>query len=419
MKWLLENTRTLATSIILAIIVWISAVNISDPNITQEYPQPIAIEVVGLDPSMVLVGDLPESLTINLIAPRSIWDQMAADKNAVRAIVDLSGIGEGTHTLKVGLQITSRPVEVISRSISEVEVTLEKVASKKLPIELVLRGEPAVGYETRAAKFEPREITISGPASLVESVVAAEVELVIAGLRQDIQDTLVVTLRDAEGEPVRDVTLSPSVISVSQPIIQLGGYRDIAVKVNISGQQAGGYRVTNISVFPPVVTVYSQNPALVADMPGFVETEPLNLNGGAEDINTRLALVLPSGVEVIGEQTVNVQVGISAIEGSLTLKGLPVQVVGLDATESAKLSPNTIDLIITGPLPDLDALKTSDITILIDVTGLGFGTHQITPLITFVQENIKTQSINPGTIEVIISSATGTPAGTLNSTPTP
>lgn len=419
MKWLIENTRTLLIAIILAVIVWISAVNISDPNLTQQYPKPVAIELVGLDPNMVVVGDLPENLTLSLIAPRSIWNEMTADDGAVRAIVDLSGVEEGTHTIKVSLQITSRPVEVISRSDETVEVTLERVASKKLGVDLILRGEPAIGYETRGATFEPREVTISGPASLVDQVSTAEVELVIAGLRQDIQDDLAVTLRDKGGNPVRGLTLSPSVISVSQPILQLGGYRDIAVKVNISGQQAGGYRVTNISVFPPVVTVYSQNPALVADMPGFVETEPFNLNGGSEDIDTRVALVLPSGVEVIGDQTVNVQVGISAIEGSLTLKGLPVQIVGLDAAESAKLSPNSLDLIITGPLPELDALKTSDITILVDVTGLGFGTHQLTPSITFVQQNIKTQAINPGTIEVIISPSTGTPTGTLTPTQTP
>ena len=419
MKWLIENTRTLLIAIILAVIVWISAVNISDPNLTQQYPEPVAIELVGLDPNMVVVGNLPENLTLSMIAPSSIWNEMTADDDAVRAILDLSGVEEGTHTIKVGLQITSRPVEVISRSVETVEITLEKVASKKLDVDLILRGEPAIGYETRRATFEPHEVTISGPASLVDQVSTAEVELVIAGLRQDIQDDLAVTLRDKLGNPVRGLTLSPSVISVSQPILQLGGYRDIAIKVNISGQQAGGYRVTNISVFPPVVTVYSQNPALVADMPGYVETEPLNLNGGSEDIDTRVALVLPSGVEVIGDQTVNVQVGISAIEGSLTLKGLPVQIAGLDAAESAKLSPNTIDLIITGPLPELDSLKTSDITILVDLTGLGFGTHQLTPIITFVQQNSKTQSINPGTIEVIISPSTGTPTGTLTPTQTP
>lgn len=417
MKWMLENVRTLLTSLMLAVIVWISAVNISDPNLTQNYPTPIKIEVVGLDPSMIIVGDLPATLTVNMMAPSSIWKQMTENKDSVRAILDLSGVGEGEHTLKLHLQISSRPVEIIDASVTSVEVSLEKISSKKLPIQLVLRGETAVGYKTGTALLDSASVTITGPASIVNQATKAEVELSIAGYRQDIQDTLSVMLTDDAGKMISGLNVSPSVVTVNQPIIQLGGYRDIAVKVNIAGQQAGGYRVTNISVFPPVVTVYSQNPALVADMPGFVETEPLNLNGGSQDIDTRIALVLPAGVEINGEQTVNVIVGISAIEGSLTLKGLTVTVLGLDANEAAKLSPTTVDLIVTGPLPELDALKLSDISITVDVVGLGVGTHQLIPTVTFVNPNISTQTINPGTIEVIITRATGVPSGTPTSIP--
>lgn len=424
MKWLLDNIKTLFSAIILAVIVWISAVNVSDPNITQDYPTPIKIEIVGLDPGMIIVGDVPASLTVNMIAPSSLWEEMIADKNSVRAIVDLAGVGEGTHTLNVSLQVTARPVEVVSASLNTVEVNLEKVSSKKLPIDLILRGEVAVGYKTGSPRLDSNSVTITGPASVVDRAVKAEVTLGISGLRQDIQDNLSILLTDENGNPVTGVSSSPSMVSVSQPIIQLGGYRDIAVKVNIAGQQAGGYRVTNISVFPPVVTVYSQNPALVADMPGYVETEPLNLNGGSVDINTRIALVLPDGVEVNGEQTVNVVVGISAIEGSLTMKGLPVTVLGLDANEMAKLSPNIVDLIVTGPLPELDSLRTSDISITVDVTGLSIGTHQLIPVVTFVQPNLTTQTINPGTIEVIIerlagTTAPGTGTPTVAVTPTP
>lgn len=412
MKWLIENVRTLLTALMLAVIVWVSAVNISDPNVTQNYPTPVKIEVVGLDPSMVIVGDLPSTVTLNMMAPSTIWKQMTDNKDSVRAILDLSGVGEGSHTIKVQLQIAARPVEVIDRSVTEVDVTLEKVSSKKLTIQLVLRGETAVGYKTGTARLDSTTVTITGPASKVDQVTKAEAELSIAGLRQDIQDSLAVNLTDDDGTLINGLNISPTTVTVNQPIIQLGGYRDIAVKVNIVGQQAGGYRVTNISVFPPVVTVYSQNPALVADMPGFVETEPLNLNGGAQDIDTRIALVLPDGVEVNGEQTVSVIVGISAIEGSLTLKGLQLTVLGLDPNEEAKLSPNTVDLIITGPLPDLDAMKLTDISITIDVTGLKVGTHQLIPTVSFVNPNISTQTINPGTIEVIIAPATGILTGT-------
>lgn len=410
-KWIVRNLKTFVLAFTLAVIVWISAVNTSDPTVTRDYPQAIKLEVIGLDPSLVVVGTLPEMVTVSMMAPISVWDSMTQTNGEVRAILDLSGLKAGKHALKIQPQVSFRPVQIVGLSVEKVSIDLEELGSVKLPVSVVLRGEPAIGYKTSTAQMEVREVTVSGPRSMIDKVSKAQVEIGIAGLRQDIQQELLVVVLDTNGRTLEDLNINPFKISVNQPIIQLGGYRDIAVKVNISGQQAGGYRVTNISVFPPVVTVYSQNPALIADMPGFVETEPFSLNGEAADINASIPLVLPNGVTTIGEQTVKVQVGISAIEGSLTLKGLPVEIIGVGNGLTALFSPNVVDLIITGPIPMLDSLKTGDIKVILDLTGLKVGKHTLDPMVQILINEIKVQTINPGTIEVTI-----TPAG---SQPTP
>lgn len=405
MKWLLRNLRTFVLAFTLAVLVWISAVNTSDPTVTRDYPRSIKLEVVGLDPSLVVVGDLPDTITVSMMAPVSVWDKMTQEKGEVRAILDLSGMTAGKHSIKIQPQVTFRPIQIVSLSVSRVSLALEELGTAKLPVAVVLRGEPAVGYKTGIAQLELDQVNITGPKSVIDRVGKAQVEIGIAGLRQDIQQELNVVVLDANGRKLEGLNITPSKINVTQPIIQLGGYRDIAVKVNISGQQAGGYRVTNISVFPPVVTVYSQNPALIADMPGYVETEPFSLNGESADLNASIPLVLPAGVTVIGEQTVKVQVGISAIEGSLTLKGLPVEIIGLASGLFAQYSPTTVDLIITGPIPLLDSLKTGDVKIVVDLTGLKIGKHTLDPQVQILLSEVKEQSVNPGTIEVTITAA--------------
>jgi len=178
----------------------------------------------------------------------------------------------------------------------------------------------------------------------------------------------------------------------------------------VRGQVAAGYRLTTISVFPPVLTVYSQDPALVKDMPGFVETEPLNLNGASQDIDTRLPLVLPRGVSIIGEQTVQVQVGIDTIEGSLSLNDVGITVAGLAPGLEAVISPERLDIILAGPLPLLDKLTASDVRFFVDLTGLPIGTHQVVPQAEIFITDIEVQSLNPATVEVIIRVAqTSTP----------
>jgi YbbR domain-containing protein len=178
----------------------------------------------------------------------------------------------------------------------------------------------------------------------------------------------------------------------------------------VRGQQANGYRLTNISVNPPAITVYSGDPELVAALPGFVETEPLNLNEASQDIELSLGLNLPPGISVVGEQTVQVEVGIEALEGSLSLANMPVSVTGLAPGLSAQAAPETVDIILTGPLPLLEKLTANDIRITLDVTDLPVGSHQLAPLVEILITNIEVQSIFPGTVEVVI-----TPSGT----PTP
>jgi YbbR domain-containing protein len=112
---------------------------------------------------------------------------------------------------------------------------------------------------------------------------------------------------------------------------------------------------------------------------------------------------------LLGDQNVLVQVGIAAIEGSLTITGLPVTVNGLSAGLIATVSPLDVDLYLSGPLPFLDTLLLTDLLISVDVTGLVAGTYQLTPIVTIMVTGIRVETIQPGTVEVVISKGIATP----------
>ena len=405
LNWLISNLKTFLLACIMAIAVWVSAVTAADPDEVRVFPRTIPLEVLGQDPRLVIVGSLPERVNVTLRAPRSTWEQLTSTDGQVRAFLDLSGLEAGEHNLEVKLQVITQPVRVISMTPQTLDVNLELLATKVLPIQLSIRGEPAVGYEAGSVHISPPEVTISGSQSRVEQVIDVRSDLSIAGVRQDVQNTLTLRLLDATGLSVNGLTVRPESAQVFIPITQQGGYRDIAVKVNVRGQVAAGYRLTTVSVFPPVLTVYSQNPALVKDLPGFVETEPLNLNGASQDIDTRLPLVLPRGVSIVGEQTVQVQVGIDTIEGSLSLNDVVITVVGLAPGLEAVISPDRLDVILTGPLPLLDKLTAGDVRFFVDLTGLPIGAHQVVPQAEIFITDIEVQSLNPATVEVIIRAA--------------
>lgn len=401
------NLRTFLWAFALALAVWISAVTAADPDEIHTLPAPVPVEIIGQDPGLVISTDYPKQVEVTLRAPASTWERINADPNSVRAVLDLSGMSNGTHNLQIQVQVSERPVRIVSVSPATVTVSLENLVTRTLPIDLNLAGQPAVGYQAGDAILEPMQVTIAGAQSAVDKVERARVAVNLDGIREGIDQSVPVEILDQDSQPVDGLTITPPNAHVTVPVSQQGGYRDLAVKVVVDGQVASGYRLANIQVFPPVITVYSSDPAVVSALPGVVETQPLRLENASNDITTRLELNLPNGVSVVGERTVLIRAGILPIESSLTLSGEPVEITGLPSNLTAQISPTTVDVILFGPLPLLDTLTRQDVHVTVDVTGLEAGTHQLTPKVEVLIADVKVESILPGTIEVILTAAGG------------
>jgi YbbR domain-containing protein len=402
MRLFAKNVRTFLLALILGVSVWVSAVSFADPNEVRAYPDPIPLEVIGQDPSLILTSEIPPTVEVSLRAPRSIWESLIARENSVRAIMDLTGLSAGEHTREVQIMVDMRPYQLVLKNPATVSVVLESVATRTFPLSLSLSGQPAAGYQVGEASMDVTEITVSGPESLVQQATRARVPIILDGVREGIDEDVPVQVLDAQDEIVRGLTINPESVHVTVPISQQGGFRDVAVKVVVQGQQAPGYRIENISVFPPVVTVFADDPELVNQLPGIVETQPLDLQDRKEDVSTRLSLDLPENITIVGPQTVQVQVSISPIQTSVTLLNQPINVNGLSEGLSAQVFPQTVDVIISGPLPVLDALTSQDITVSVDVTDLEIGVYQLTPEVKVLVENVLVESILPGTVEVVI-----------------
>ena len=409
----IKTLPTLLTAFLLALVLWIYAVTSTDPTESGTFGTPIPIEIIGQDPALIRMGELPTTLTLKLSAPRSIWGDLNNQPSLIRAIVDLSGMEAGTHVLPVQVQIGARPAQIESYTPATVEITLENLMTRTLPVNLAIQGEPAVGYQAETPALSNDSVTITGPEALVNQVDQVQAVLDVNLLQQSIVRTIPLKAVDATQSPVTGITLSPSEITVTQEITQRFGYRSVVVNVVVSGQVAQGYRLTNISVFPPAVTVFSADPSIVDSLPGYVQTEALDLTNATDDLDMFLDLSLPDGLSVVGgQETVLVRVGIAAIESSAAYSNMTVEVVGLSSTLKATIAPEQVTVIVAGPLPMLDQLTIDGIRVMVDVTGLTAGTYQLTPNVEIAIQNLRVESILPETVEVVISSA-------LSPTPTP
>lgn len=416
LRWFVENYRTFLWALALAVAVWISSVTSADPDQTRTLESPVPVEIIGQSSNLIFSDSIPKEVEITLRAPDSVWKVIDADSKAVRVILDVSGLSTGSHTVDLQVQIDARPVQIVSVAPKTVDFTLEPLITKSIAVDLNILGEVSVGYQVGESKLEPGSVLVAGAQSQVEKVSRANIAVDLDNQREGIDQTFKVELLDVDGEKVEGVSVTPETIHVTLPVSQQGGYRDVAVKVTTLGRVATGYRLTDISVFPPVVTIYSADPALVNSLPGVLETQPLDLQNVQEDIATRVKLSLPPGVTVIGEQTVLVQAGVSPIESSVTISSERIEIVGLDSELNVQVSPTSVDIILSGPLPLLETLTRQSIRVTVDLTGLSAGTYQLSPIVEVLVANVVVESILPNTIEVIL---TPLESGTPVPTPTP
>ncbi|MCK4315042.1 MAG: hypothetical protein KAX24_04655, partial [Anaerolineae bacterium] len=336
----------------------------------------------------------------------SVWDSLKADDFI--ATVDLTGLGPGVHQVPVQVTLNKQPSRVTLFEPEYITLELDARMERSVPVRVQIEGKPTLGYLRQATTIDPSEVLVNGPSTYVAQVVETFTSVSVQETNADVEGEFPLQPQDSEGQPVPHVTLTPEMVNVRIPIKLSSYYRPLAVKVVLlEGQGSPGYRVTNISVEPPEVTVFG-SPEVIKALPGYIETEPIDVEGAQADVVVRPALNTPSNVAVVSDQQVEVRVFIEAIQSSLTMEIAP-ELQGLRPSLTATVSPETVEVILSGPLPLLETLEPSDVRVVLDLFDLSRGTYQIKPQVV-VPEGLAAQSIIPATVQVeIFTAPTPTP----------
>ena len=394
-------------AIVLAVLVWIIASEERDPTVVGDYTAALPIVLINEPPNSFVYEQSANSIHVTLRAPRSLWEQLSPD--TFKAEIDLAGRPFGRLTLPVQIQVANRAIEVVRIDPATVDLHIEPTTEQSVPVRITTTGDPALGYAVGLVSTSPAQVKVRGPASFVSSVSSVGGTINLQGARQSVDQTVRLSALDKDGNPVGFITLSPESVLVHIDIKQLGGFRDLAVKVIVRGQVAPGYRISNVTVTPPIVTVFGSSQA-IDQSPGFLETTLITVTGAQDDVVERVALNVPGGISLLGDPSVQVRVQVEAIQGGLTVQR-PLTIQGLPSGMDTRLSPETIDVVLTGPLPKLQSLNPDDVRVVLDLVSLGAGTHQVKPQ-AVVPQGVVAESLLPATIQVTIG-----PTGTLSVSP--
>ncbi|UCF60499.1 MAG: hypothetical protein JSV37_12145 [Anaerolineaceae bacterium] len=406
LRWLRENLGTLLLSFLLAVTVWVAAVSQADPILEQDFPQPIAISYIGLSEDMLLLGDPPETATITLRAPESVWRVLAPEDIHIEA--DLSELDAGSYRLELIPRLDLKPSRVTGIDPAFVNLTIEPSASKVVSVNIVTFDQPALGFQAEEPVAEPNRVTVVGPASIVEQVHELRAEITLTNRRESIDQQVPIIPLDEAGNEVEGVQITPVLVRVVVQIKLGDFYRLVSVIPIIRGREAleelGHYRVTNITYTPREVIVSSSDREALDALPVFVETTPLDISNQTGIVERRLPLNLPVGVYLVGEQSVLVVVTIEPVFKSITVTR-EIEIRGLGPDLYVITSPSTVDIILTGPAATLDALQPEDVRVVVDLLDYIVGNYQIEPQVLVLPADLEFEGPIPSIIDVDITSS--------------
>lgn len=403
MKHLRQLTRylpLLLTALLLSVLVWMAAVTATDPNQVLRYTHPVNVNVLGVDPNLILTGNAEHQVIITIKAPSSVHTYLVNNPKLISAMVNLSGLGAGEHSIAPTVQVDARPVQVVSISPETINFTLEQLVTNKMAIELRQTGNLPIGYQTGDPTLSITDVEVVGPKSQVERVKNVVALVDLSGANTSVSRVVTLNALDSRGNTVGLVNINPSQVQVSIPIKQLGDYRNVFVRIVTTGQIARGFYLTGLVADPPNITIYGTNPEITRNMPDYIETVPININGAEKSFEVEAQFNLPQGIDIVGDQKVKVHVGIEASYGSILLAGVDVTPINLAQGLKYTLQPPKVDIYISGPLNLLYQISSGSVRVTVDAAGKLEGKYQVEPVIIFDSEEIRLDSITPGTLEL-------------------
>jgi YbbR domain-containing protein len=364
----------------------------------QTFPDPVPIRQPVIPPGMYLLEPLPPVTSIRYFAPEGT-DQPSTD--TFRATVDLSGITQG-GTYDVPVQVTSinPAIQILEVTPSAVTVQLDPLVTKIVPVQIE-RGEVPEGLEVGTETATPSTVTVSGPKTIVDQVVAARADVVIQPSGIDVDEDVALIPVDAVGDARSPADVSPTTARISIRVFSEPETRTLPVSPVVNGTPAAGFEIDSITVDPSTVLVEGDADPLAAL--ARVDTAPVSVSGLSETQTFETDLALPDGIEAVDAGPIRVTVTFRPVTESRSYS-VGLQLVGAEPGLVYTPATTSVLLSVAGNPAALDALSSGTTLARLDVTGLEPGTYDV-PVTAELPSDVTLVAASPTAVSVTVSAA--------------
>ncbi len=166
------SLRAKSMALIMAIALWFYAINKHTGDIKEDLQL-----VINTPSDLTILDNSSDIVTVGLSGPQNLIDRVSdmIKDNKIKARIDIPDIKDAEKdNYKITIQLTRRnfnfPLEIRLNSIvpNEIDITLGRLDSKYVKVQIQKKGTPALGYEITSEFFYPREVLVTGSVNILK-----------------------------------------------------------------------------------------------------------------------------------------------------------------------------------------------------------------------------------------------------------
>ncbi len=413
---LTHNLNLKVLAVLFSVMIWIIVVNIDDPVKSVQFndvPVQVINESALTDENLCYeIKEGFERVDVTMSGRRSVIEDISKDN--VTVVADLNERTENdTVKLKVSTNKYSGDIDSIKADNEFVELNIEELKKIQKVIQIETVGNPAEGYIEGDTDINLNRVRIEGPASIVDMVAYAKVQIDVEGATNNISASAPIVLYDTLGDRIDMSRLSMNIdtISVNQNILFT---KTVPITCIPSGKPVDGYKANGkVELSPSMITIAGPRPVLDNITQIAIPSSAVNINDEDSTYKTIVNIngYLPSGVTASdrnfgGNVSVSVQIE-KEISKKYSVYLNKISMEGLDSNMTAEVTDNTlsasgnkVEIEVFGLPDELDGLSSSDFDLSVDfdkykdekkITAMKAGTYDL-PLQIDMPSGLRTES---------------------------
>ena len=339
-------------------------------------------EAIMNERNLMVTTENKPTVSLTLYGKRSELRKLSVEN--ITILADLSKIGEaGNHSLNYSIfypgNVPDDAFTVQSQYPSMVRLTVERRVTKEVPVELRFKGRVSRDYivDKENLELDRENITISGPASVIDQITQAIVEVDLTDRTASFVESYRFILSDSEKQPV-DAKMVETNAAEVRLTVYIKRVLEIPLLVTVTDGGGATEKTSEIKIDPEVIQVAGSEVQLEEIADG-LELGTLDLGELVGDSTIRFPINLPEGLENLSGKTEavvtvkfpelktrNFTVFASNFEALNVPEGLEVVFINSE-----------IQVSVRGPKALISKMKSEDIFITVDFANAEVGSYTV------------------------------------------